>query len=103
MPSRAALSGGQKNVAPFTLRTEQALLPQRNLRQTKELERLLLCGRLLREVGPSLPSEVIAAWNLTAANAPKNLVCVPDGIRSAILSQPTRRCWNCNPAVARAA
>ena len=68
----AATSGGcQKAVAPFTRRTEQALLLQRNLHQTKELERLILCGRLLREVSPSLLYEVIAAWNLTAANAPK--------------------------------
>src|SRR6266850_541362 len=101
MPLRAAPSGRrQKDVAPFTLRTEQALLLQRNLHQTKELERLILCGSLLREVSPILLNEVIAAWNLTAANAPKNLVCVTGGIRSVILSQPTRRCWNCNPRVA---
>ncbi len=38
-PSRATPSEGcQKDVAPFTLRTEQALLLQRNLHQTKELE-----------------------------------------------------------------
>src|SRR5882762_5936506 len=101
MPLRAAPCGRrQKDVVPFTLRTEQALLLQRNLHQTKELERLILCGRLLREVSPILLNEVIAAWNLTAANAPKNLVCVTGGIRSVILSQPTRRCWNCNPRVA---
>jgi hypothetical protein len=52
------------------------------------------------EASPSLLYEVMAAWNLTAANAPKNLVCVTGGIRSAILSQPTRRCWNWNPGVA---
>src|SRR5689334_19333146 len=101
MPPRAARSGGcQKDVAPFTLRTELALLPQRNLHQTKELEWLILCGRLLRRVSPSVMNEGIAACNLTAANAPKNLVCVTGGIRSAILSQPTRRCLNCNPGVA---
>src|SRR6266446_7342345 len=101
MPLRAArCERRQIDVDPFTLPTEQALLPQRNLHQTKELERLILCGRLLREVSPSLLNEVIAAWNLTAANAPKNLVCVTGGIRSAILSQPTPRCWNCNPGVA---
>src|SRR6266851_551037 len=100
MPPHAAPSGRCQKDAPFTLRTEQALLPQRNLHQTKELERLTLCGRLLREVSPSLLYEVIAAWNLTAENAPKNLVCVTGGIRSAILSQPTRRCWSCNPGVA---
>src|SRR6267378_7813194 len=90
----------QKDVAPFALRTEQTLLLQRNPHQTKELDRLILCGRLLREVSPSLLYEVRAAWNLTAVNAPKNLVCVTRGIRPAILSQPTRRCWNCNPGVA---
>ena len=46
-----------------------------------------------------MPYEVIAAWNLTAANAPKNLVCVTGGIRSAILSQPTRKYWNCGIAI----
>ena len=45
----------------------------------------------------SLLYEVIAAWNLKGANAPKNLVCVTGAIRSAILSQRKRRCWNWNP------
>src|SRR5437016_5248386 len=101
MPLHAAPSGRSLNdVGPFTLRTEQPLLPQRNLHQAKELKRLILCGRLVREASRSLLSEVIAAWNLTAANAPGNLVCVTGGIRSAILSQQARRCWSCNPGVA---
>src|SRR6266404_4709101 len=103
MPLHAALSGRCQRDAPFTPRTEQVLFPQRNLRQTKELKRLFLCGRLLLEAGPSLVSEVIAAWNLTGTNALKNLVCVTGGIRSAILSQQARRCWSCNPGLALAA
>ena len=75
---------------------------QSDSHQTGELERLMLCGRLLREASPSPLCEVIPIWNLTATNAPKNLVCVTGGIRSAILSQPRRRCWNWNPGVALA-
>src|SRR6266480_5576544 len=65
----------------------------------KNLSDSILCARLLREASPSLLYEVIAAWNLTAANAPQNLVCVTGGIRTAILSQPARKYWNCNPGV----
>jgi hypothetical protein len=46
-PGGAPSGGCQKNVAPFAPRTEQALLLQSNSHQTKELERLMLCGTLL--------------------------------------------------------
>ena len=45
----------------------------------------MLRGRLLRDASPSLLFEAIPAWNMIAANAPKNPVCVTGGIRSAIL------------------
>src|ERR1700674_1964841 len=44
---------------------------QSDSHQTGELERLMLCGRLLREASPSPLCEVIPVSNLTATNAPK--------------------------------
>src|SRR6266478_8571782 len=93
--------GSQKDVARFAIRTDQSLLLQGNSHQTKKPERFVPCGGLLREASPSSVYEGLPTWSLIAANAPKNLLCVTAGIRSAIPSQPTRRCWNWNPGVAR--
>jgi len=50
--------------------------PSKQFHQTRELEKLMLRGRLLRDASPSLLFEAIPAWNMTAANAPKNPVRV---------------------------
>jgi hypothetical protein len=49
----------------------------------------VLCGGLLREASSSSVNEGLPTWNLTAASAPKNLVCVTGGTRS--LSLRSRR------------
>jgi hypothetical protein len=67
----------------------QAFFLRSNSHQTKKPERFVPCGGLRREASSSSVNEGLPTWNLTAASAPKNLVCVTGGTPS--LSLRSRR------------